>query len=154
MPDMPTGDPEQFYQAAPLLLVPDVLTTAGYYRRVLGFRSDAAGSTPEYTVVWRDNAAVHLARGERAPSGVRVFFWVKDVNGLHDDVLGRGAEIEIPLEGLRPVDMLAGGMRFDLRVSRGDTVHDSREFRMPALARDLDRRDLLDFMVALARDPR
>jgi hypothetical protein len=28
MPDMPTGDPEQFYQGGPLLLVPDVLTVS------------------------------------------------------------------------------------------------------------------------------
>jgi predicted enzyme related to lactoylglutathione lyase len=98
MPDMPTGDPEQFYQAAPLLLVPDVPTTADYYRKVLGFQSDADGTSPEYTVVWRDNASVHLAKGEQPPSGVRIFFWVKDVNALHEDVKKRGAEIEVPIE--------------------------------------------------------
>jgi predicted enzyme related to lactoylglutathione lyase len=98
MPDMPTGDPAQFYQGAPLLLVPDVVATADYYRKVLRFESDAEGTSPEYTVVWRDNAAVHLARGERAPTGVRIFFWVKDVNAIHEDVVARGAQIAIPIE--------------------------------------------------------
>jgi predicted enzyme related to lactoylglutathione lyase len=98
MPDMPTGSPEQFYQGAPLLLVPDVLTTAQYYRTILGFRSDPGAGTPEYTVVWRDNASVHLTKGEQAPTGVRIFFWVKDVNGLYEDVIKQGADIAIPIE--------------------------------------------------------
>ena len=51
MPDIPTSNPEQFYQGAPLLLVPDVLATADFYRRVLGFKSDPETATPEYAVV-------------------------------------------------------------------------------------------------------
>ena len=62
MPDVPTNNPEQFYQGAPLLLVPDVSATADFYRRILGFKADPGTDTPEYSVVWRDNAAVHLAR--------------------------------------------------------------------------------------------
>jgi catechol 2,3-dioxygenase-like lactoylglutathione lyase family enzyme len=71
MPDVPTSNPEQFYQGAPVLLVPDVPATADFYRRVLGFRTDPGTDTPEYTVVWRDNAALHLARASISPSGVR-----------------------------------------------------------------------------------
>ena len=69
MPDLPTSHPKQFYQGAPLLLVPDVTTTAEFYRRILGFTSDPDTATTEYSVVWRDNAAVHLTRGEHAPTG-------------------------------------------------------------------------------------
>jgi predicted enzyme related to lactoylglutathione lyase len=98
MPDMPTGNPEQFYQGAPLLLVPDVLSTADFYRRTLGFKSDAGAATPEYSVVWRDNASVHLAKGDQQPTGVRVFFWVRDVNALYEDVIKRGGEIATPIE--------------------------------------------------------
>ena len=101
MPDLPTSNPDQFYQGAPVLLVPDVPATADFYHRALGFRSDPDGETPEYTVVWRDNAALHLAQGEHAPSGVRLFFWVRDVNALYDDVVGRGVEIDVPI-GTRP----------------------------------------------------
>ena len=101
MQDVPTSDPEQFYQGAPVLLVPDVAATAAFYRRILGFRSDPGAGTPEYTVVWRDNAAVHLARGEHAPLGVRIFFWVKDVNTLYEEVIRQGVAIDVPI-GTRP----------------------------------------------------
>lgn len=109
MPNVPTSTPEQFYQGAPLLLVPDVPATAAFYRRILGFTSDPGAATPEYTVVWRDNAAVHLAKGEDAPTGVRIFFWVKDVNTLYEEVLKRGAAIAVPIQtrpyGIRDFSM-------------------------------------------------
>lgn len=101
MPESPSSDPEQFYQGAPLLLVPDVGATADFYRRVLGFRSDPGADRPDYSVVWRDNAAVHLAHGKAAPTGVRIFFWVKDVNRLYDEVVRCGAAITVPI-GTRP----------------------------------------------------
>ncbi|HJU73671.1 MAG TPA: glyoxalase superfamily protein [Gemmatimonadaceae bacterium] len=101
MPDLPTSNPEQFYQGAPVLLVPDVSATAAFYRRTLGFKSDPEGETPEYTVVWRDNAALHLARGEHVPVGVRIFFWVRDVNALYEEVTRQGAAIDVPI-GTRP----------------------------------------------------
>lgn len=101
MPDVPTSKPEQFCQGAPLLLVPDVRATAAFYRSVLGFKSDPGADTPEYSVVWRDNAAVHLAQGEHEPMGVRVSFWVKDVNTLYEEVRQRGAAIAVPI-GTRP----------------------------------------------------
>jgi predicted enzyme related to lactoylglutathione lyase len=101
MPDVPTSNPDQFYQGAPLLLVPDVSATADFYRRILGFKSDPGTEMPEYCVVWRDNAAVHLAKGEHAPTGVRIFFWVKDVNALYAQVIKRGATIAVPI-GTRP----------------------------------------------------
>jgi catechol 2,3-dioxygenase-like lactoylglutathione lyase family enzyme len=97
MPDIPTANPEQFYQGSPLLLVPDVPATGEFYRNVLGFRSDLGSGSPEYSVVWRDNAAVHFARGDRAPTGVRIFFWVKDVDALHAELVGRGAAIAFPI---------------------------------------------------------
>jgi catechol 2,3-dioxygenase-like lactoylglutathione lyase family enzyme len=98
MPDLPTGNPEQFFQGAPVLSVPDVPATAAFYRTMLGFRSDPGAGSPDYTVVWRDNAAVHLARGEHAPTGVRIFFWVKDVNGLYEEVIGRSVPIDVPID--------------------------------------------------------
>ena len=38
------------------------------------------------------------ATGENAPTGVRIFLWVKDVNALYEDVLKQGAEITMPIE--------------------------------------------------------
>jgi predicted enzyme related to lactoylglutathione lyase len=97
MPDVPTSNPAQFYQGAPLLLVPNVSATADFYRRILGFKSDEGAETPEYSVIWRDNAAVHLAKAEHAPTGVRIFFWVKDVNALYAETISRGAAIAVPI---------------------------------------------------------
>src|SRR2546428_13069747 len=97
MPDLPTSSPEQFYQGAPLLLVPDVSATADFYRRILGFKADPGTGTPEYSVVWRDNAAVHLAKGEHAPTGGRAFFWVRDGNARYAHVVKRGATVTVQI---------------------------------------------------------
>lgn len=97
MPDIPNSSAEQFYQGAPRLTVPDVASTAGFYRNVLGFTTDPGTESSDYCVVWRDNAAVHLARGEDPPTGVRIFFWVRDVDTLHEEIVNRGAEIDVPL---------------------------------------------------------
>jgi uncharacterized glyoxalase superfamily protein PhnB len=57
-----------------------------------------------------DNAAVHSAKGEHTPTGVRIFFWVKDVNALYEQVIKRGAAIAVPLEtrayGIRDLSIL------------------------------------------------
>jgi predicted enzyme related to lactoylglutathione lyase len=98
MPDLPTSNPEQFYQGAPVLTVPDVSATAEFYRGTLGFRTDPGTETAAYCVVWRDNAAVHLAQGAVRPAGVRIFFWVKDVNALYEQVVARGATIAVPID--------------------------------------------------------
>ena len=47
--------------------------------------------------VWRDNAAIHLTRGDHAPTGVRIFCWVKDVDTLYAEVISRGAAIAVPI---------------------------------------------------------
>jgi uncharacterized glyoxalase superfamily protein PhnB len=42
-----------------------------------------------------------LAKGDHAPTGVRIFFWVKDVNALYAEVISRGAAVAVPI-GTRP----------------------------------------------------
>jgi predicted enzyme related to lactoylglutathione lyase len=117
VPDRPTSKPGQIIQGAPLLGVPDVSSTADFYREVLGFRSDAEGTSDEYTVVWRDNAALHLVPADGPPQGAGVFLWVEDVDGYHDEVVGRGAEISVPI-GTRPY-----GIRdFSIRDPNGVTI--------------------------------
>ena len=98
MPNVPTNNPEQFYQGAPLLTVRDVSATAEFYRNVLGFMTDPGSEASDYCVVWRDNAAVHLSSGEDPSVGVRIFFWVRDVNALYADVIARGATIDVPID--------------------------------------------------------
>ena len=91
MPDPPTSDPRQFVQGAPVLHVPDVKATAAYYRDVLGFEWDFGDE--EYSVVWRDNSAIHFARDDRGPTGIHLFQWVRDVDSYYREIVDRGAEV-------------------------------------------------------------
>ena len=102
MPDRPTSNPPQFVQGSVVLHVPDIQATATYYRDVLGFQWDFGDET--YSVVWRDNAAIHFAQGEAAPTGVHVFLWVRDVDECHRGMAERGAEIVVPISD-RPYAM-------------------------------------------------
>jgi catechol 2,3-dioxygenase-like lactoylglutathione lyase family enzyme len=90
MPALPSSDPEQFVQGAPVLHVPDVSATVAFYRDVLGFTCDFGDDT--YAVVWRDNSAIHFVRDEGGPRGVHLFQWVKDVDAYYREVVNRGAK--------------------------------------------------------------
>jgi predicted enzyme related to lactoylglutathione lyase len=91
MPTLPSSDPKQFVQGAPVLHVPDVVGTAGFYRDVLGFTWDFGDE--RYAVVWRDNSAIHFVKDEMTPSGIHLFQWVKDVDAYYKEVVDRGANV-------------------------------------------------------------
>ena len=115
MPDRPTSNPPQFVQGSVVLHVPDIQATATYYRDVLGFQWDFGDET--YSVVWRDNAAIHFAQGEAAPTGVHVFLWVRDVDECHRGMAERGAEIVVPIRAsgqARPLAQLRGSTRAEM----------------------------------------
>ena len=84
MPAVPDSNPKRFVQGSPVLHVEDVIATAEYYQDSLGFCWDFGDEN--YAVVWRDNAAVHFTRGEGAPSGVHIFFWIRDVDAYYDEI--------------------------------------------------------------------
>ena len=81
MPALPSSNPAQFVQGAPVFHVADVEAAAAFYRDVLGFTWDFGNET--YAVVWRDNSAIHFVRDRGNPSGVHLFQWVKDVDAYH-----------------------------------------------------------------------
>jgi uncharacterized glyoxalase superfamily protein PhnB len=112
MPTVPSSDPAQFVQGAPVLHVADVAATAAFYRDVLGFTWDFGDET--YAVVWRDNSAVHFVRGDRGPSGVHLFQWVKDVDAYFREVVARGADVTS-----EPKDQPYGLREFGLRDVNG-----------------------------------
>jgi len=91
MPALPSSDPSQFIQGAPVLHVKDVEAAAAFYRDFLGFTWDFGDET--YAVVWRDNSAIHFVRDDRNPSGVHLFQWVKDVDAYHQEIVERGAQV-------------------------------------------------------------
>src|SRR5580765_5557064 len=91
MPALPSSNPAQFVQGAPVLHVADVKATAAFYRDVLGFTWDFGDDT--YAVVWRDNSAIHFVKDETGPHGIHLFQWVKDVDGYYMEVVDRGANV-------------------------------------------------------------
>ena len=91
MPAEPTSHPKQFIQGAPVLHVRDAGASAAYYRDVLGFSWDFGDEA--YSVVWRDNSAIHFLRDDLQSVRVHLFQWVKDVDAYHDEVVQKGATI-------------------------------------------------------------
>ena len=91
MPALPSSNPAQFVQCAPVLHVANVVATAAFYRDVLGFTCDFGDDA--YAVVWRDNSAIHFVRDVGSPKGVHLFQWVKDVDAYFKEVVSRGARV-------------------------------------------------------------
>ncbi len=112
MPELPSSNPKQFIQGAPVLHVADVGATAAFYRDVLGFTWDFGDET--YAVVWRDNAAIHFVRDDVGPQGVHLFHWVKDVDAYHKEVVERGADV-----AGEPINQSYGIREFGLRDVNG-----------------------------------
>ncbi len=94
MPAHPSANPKQFIQGAPVLHVPNVEATARYYQDVLGFTWDFGDET--YSVVWRDNSAIHFVKDERTPAGIHLFQWVRDVDAYYHEIANRGAQVDSP----------------------------------------------------------
>ena len=112
MPALPSSEPAQFVQGAPVLHVPDVLATAAFYRDVLGFTWDFGDAA--YAVVWRDNSAIHFVRAEHPPRGVHLFQWVKDVDAYYREISRRNAQ---PVS--EPVNQPYGIREFGVRDING-----------------------------------
>jgi catechol 2,3-dioxygenase-like lactoylglutathione lyase family enzyme len=97
------GEAPQLLRAAPYFPVADVERTVAHYERVFGFRCEyAGGAPPAFAIVSRDGLALMLRRvaeparivPNEAQGGTwDVFFWVRDVRGLHAELSGRGAQV-------------------------------------------------------------
>ena len=112
MPALPSSNPAQFVQGAPVLHVPDVAAAAAFYRDRLGFAWDFGDDT--YAVVWRDNSAIHFVRDGEGVRGVHLFQWVKDVDAYYREVVDRGAKV-----AAEPADQAYGIREFGLRDING-----------------------------------
>ena len=111
-PALPTSNPAQFFQGAPVLHVPDVIAAATFYRDVLGFTWDFGDDT--YAVVWRDNSAIHFVRDDRTPDGVHLFQWVRDVDAYYREILEHGAVV-----ASEPMDQPYGIREFGIEDLNG-----------------------------------
>jgi predicted enzyme related to lactoylglutathione lyase len=115
MPALPSSNPRQFVQGAPVLHVPDVPATAAFYRDMLGFTWDFGDD--RYAVVWRDNSAIHFVRDESGPRGVHLFQWIKDVDAYYREIVDRGASVPDA-----PADQQYGIREFGIRDINGVAV--------------------------------
>jgi uncharacterized glyoxalase superfamily protein PhnB len=94
----------RFTGLAPVLLAPDVRAALDYYRDVLGFEVEAYELVPEdYGYATRDGVSIHIAHADQCrPNSdlvadlFDVYLWVDDVEGVHDELAGRGANIVHP----------------------------------------------------------
>lgn len=100
-----------FLEAAPFLLVDDVVKSGEYWRDVLGFNLGRYfGNPPGFTIMQRNTARVML---RQAPASARpaaitntakmhealdLYIWVSDVAGLAQELAQRGADIVNPPE--------------------------------------------------------
>ncbi len=93
-----------FLEAAPFLLVDDVVKAGEYYRDVLGFELGRYfGEPPGFVIVRRNLARVMLRQAASHPAlltntaklahALDVYIWVSDVAALAEELRERGARI-------------------------------------------------------------
>ena len=100
--------------AATVLVVRDVLRSVEHYRDVLGFRVEFTYGEPTfYAGVERDAVDIHLqaaSETQRQPGHGGVNIFVTDVDGLYQELKGRGARtLNQPRDypyGMRDFDVL------------------------------------------------
>ena len=115
MPELPSSNPRQFVQGAPVFHVRDVAAAAAFYRDVLGFTWDFGDES--YAVVWRDNSAIHFVKDKNNPRGIHLFQWVKDIDAYYKEVLDRGAKVST-----KPTDQTYGVREFALTDVNGVSI--------------------------------
>ena len=100
-----------FLEAAPFLLVDDVVKNGEYWRDVLGFNLGRYfGTPPVFVILQRNTARVMLRQAPAASQpaaltnttkdhgALDLYIWVSDVTSLADELAGRGADIVDPPE--------------------------------------------------------
>ena len=118
---MPT--PPRIKRASPQFSVPDVVSTARWFERVLGFEIVGTfGEPPVFAMVGRDEVETYFSQlppgpatpRVRAPIAYDAYYHVDGVNALAAELRGRGAEI---VEG--PVDRVYGMREVVVRDPNG-----------------------------------
>lgn len=113
-----------FRSIAPSFVVSDVVTTAEYYRDVLGFKIlGYFGDPPVFAMVARDGVEIHFGKadGEPQQSNLKLraissdaYIWVSDIYALHEELKAAGADI---LEG--PVKRIYDCIEIEVRDCNG-----------------------------------
>ena len=95
----------KFKRVAPQIVVPDVVTTAEWYRDKLGFTVlGYFADPPVYAMVERDDVEIHFGKADegaqvqvnetlRKGLGNDLYIWVSDIDVLYQELLGRGVDV-------------------------------------------------------------
>src|SRR4029077_3103017 len=94
--------------SAPVLLVRDVVKAANHYRDAMGFAYEKFyGEPPSFVILNRDGMYVTLLQicdpttvvphWTVADKMWNIYFWVSDVDALHEESVRRGATIDYGL---------------------------------------------------------
>ncbi len=86
----------ELVSATPIVTVSNVAASIEHYCRALGFTSHGvyppdSGQGAFYAYLSRDGVDLHLERGPAG--GMAVYFLVRDVDALHDELARAGAEV-------------------------------------------------------------
>jgi len=97
-----------FLEAAPFLLVDDVVRSGEYWRDVFGFNLGRYfGDPPGFAIMQRNTARVMLRQALRPAAitntaklhdALDLYIWVSDVSALAEELAKRGADIVNPPE--------------------------------------------------------
>ncbi len=90
-------------RSAPYFPVAHLERSVGHYERVFGFQRDyVGGDPPEFAIRSRDGLSIMLPTvpepdqitpNDKQGGTWDVFFWVRDVHGLHSDLQDNGADV-------------------------------------------------------------
>ena len=89
------------------------LTSLGFEQQFL-YRADQSKTDPAYMGFKRDDAQLHVS-SFAGVSGLAVYIWVEDLDGLHSELAGKG----IPIIG--PFDQTWGTRELSVRDDDGNT---------------------------------
>lgn len=113
----------KFVQGVTILEVKDIKRSEAFYREKLGFRPGLFfGEPPTFCIVSRDNVTIFLDLA-RAPHPAplnqywAIYLYVDDVNGMAEELSGRGITIE-----REPEDQPYGCRDFDIRDPDGHVI--------------------------------
>ena len=124
----------KIFGSAPQFVVKDVISTAEYYRDVLGFTEiNYFMNPPVYAMVQRDGIQVHFGKADSdlfqtsnvplRKVGFDMYFWVNDVKTLIEEFKANQANIVEPL-----TTRVYGNIEFAIKDCNGFKLTFGQEF--------------------------
>lgn len=117
-----------FKKIATQFVVEDVVATAEYYQRILGFKLlGYFADPPVYAMLARDEVEMHFGKADGRPTdetsvnyrrvGFDAYIWVNDIHELFEELTASGADI---VEG--PVERIYESTEVVIKDCNGFTI--------------------------------